>query len=98
MNGICNKNPKDIIGNTPLHIAAYNGQLEICRFIVQNVEDKNPKNHQGRTPLHNAAYKNQNVICELILQNIEALPRVCKGLVILSNLNLMIMFLFLLNC
>ena len=81
-----------------LHIAAYNGQSEICKYIIQNVEDKNPKNHQGRTPLHNAAYKNQNVICELILQNIEALPRVCKGLVILSNLNSMIMFLFLLNC
>ena len=47
------KNPKINGGWTPLHIAAHEGHLEVCKLILeeQEVEDKNPKNAEGKTPL-----------------------------------------------
>ena len=30
--------------NTPLHIAAMNGNVEVCRLILDNVDNFNPKN------------------------------------------------------
>ena len=49
------KNPKDGNGWTPLHSAAKGGHLEVCKFILENVEDKNLKKDDGGTPLHSVA-------------------------------------------
>ena len=40
---------------TPLHLAAKNGHIEVCRLIISHLEDKNPKSSQDITPLHFAA-------------------------------------------
>ena len=50
-------NPKDKSGETPLHWAAWNGNIYICQMIIENVVDKNPKDNGGYTPLHIAAEK-----------------------------------------
>ena len=50
-------NPADNFGNTPLHMAASEGNFEIFELIFQNVNDKNPSNINGGTPLHRAASK-----------------------------------------
>ena len=42
-------------GLTPLHEAAGNGHLSLCKFIMENLEDKNPEDSDGFTPLHLAA-------------------------------------------
>ena len=63
------KNPADVLGFTPLHLAAQNGHMKICQLIIGNVADKNPK-ALGWTPLHFAAQKGQMEICKLILENI----------------------------
>ena len=47
-----------LIRTTPLHIAARRGHVEICRMIMDHLEDKNPKNDWGRTPLHLATLAN----------------------------------------
>ena len=60
------KNPGDVLGFTPLHLAAQNGHLKICQLILGNVHDKNPK-ALGWTPLHFAAQKGQFEACKLIL-------------------------------
>ena len=52
-----NKNPADDIGNTPLHLAAKYGCLEIVKYIADHLEDKNPADHWANTPLHLAARK-----------------------------------------
>ena len=40
------KNPADLEnGETPLHHAAKFGHLDVCRYIVGNVENKNPQNN-----------------------------------------------------
>ena len=40
---------------TPLHVAASCGHLEVCKLILQHVQDKNPADYQEWTPLHSAA-------------------------------------------
>ena len=52
------KNPKNLYAETPLHIAANNGHLDVYQYLIRNVEDKNPKNREGLTPLQYAGMKN----------------------------------------
>jgi len=46
---------KDEFGNTLLHYAAANGQIEVVKFLVENGLDVNVKNKYGLTPLHMAS-------------------------------------------
>ena len=45
----------DNSGETPFHYAAKYGHLEICEYMIDQIECKNPTNDTGLTPLHNAA-------------------------------------------
>ena len=63
--------PKDIPLETPFHLAACRGHLEICQLIIENVKDKNPKDNYGCTPLHLAAWTGRLEIVELICRNVE---------------------------
>ena len=68
---ISDKNPSDINGKTPLHDAAKNEYLDICKLIIGNVEDKNPSCRKGFTPLHWAARKGNVDLCKFIIANID---------------------------
>ena len=50
MNEISEKNPRNISGVTPLHFAAKNCHLEVCRWISKNITEKNPRANDGHTP------------------------------------------------
>ena len=65
------KNPADPKGITPLHSSAYTGNLEVCRFIVENISDKNPGDSHGCTPFHYAASKGKLDVCQLFLENLN---------------------------
>ena len=43
--------PKNRTGKTPLHVAAANGQLNIFKYIIENVLEKNSEDVDGNTPL-----------------------------------------------
>ena len=43
-----NKNPMNNNRSTPLHIAAKEGSFQICKLIIQYIDDVNPVNDQGR--------------------------------------------------
>ena len=45
------KNPADVNGFTPLHLAAQNGHSEIYGLMVQNAIEKNPAANNGQTPV-----------------------------------------------
>ena len=48
-----------------------NGQFEVCKFILENVEDKNPKKDDGGTPLHSTAQDGNLDVCKLIFENVD---------------------------
>ena len=63
------KNPKQsLIEHTPLHLAAYNGHSDTCKFIIEREDDKNPEDTKGNTTLHLAAMQGQYDVCCLLLQ------------------------------
>ena len=44
-------NTSDNDGMTPLHLAFKMGNLEICKFLCEYVQNKNTVDNNGRTPL-----------------------------------------------
>ena len=54
MESLKDKSPQDNDGNTPLHLAALNGHLDVVRFIMENIEDKSPEDSFGHPPLYYA--------------------------------------------
>ena len=51
---------------SPLHIAAEQGQLELCKFIIGKTKDANPRRKDGITAIHMATFKGCQEICELL--------------------------------
>ena len=58
-------------GMTPLHKAAMDGQFEIVRFIVYNVNEINPSDDRGWTPLHAAAMRGYSDIYKFLLERVK---------------------------
>ena len=65
------KNPADKNGNTPLHLACENGNLDICRLLLNSVKEAsgaaaNPANFDGVTPLQIADQSGDVELTELL--------------------------------
>ena len=61
---------RDQEGSTPLHWAAWRGQVEAARLLLEAGADVNARNqntHWGTTPLHAAAHGNQAAVTQLLL-------------------------------
>ena len=54
-----------------LFMVAKKGHTEICKLIVDRLEDKNPSDNIGWTPLHEAAGNGQIEICKILMNNLE---------------------------
>ena len=65
------KNPAAACGFTPLHFAAQEGHTEICKFLIEIVEDKNPLNKTGLSLLHCAANKGRLETYKLIMEHFK---------------------------
>ena len=66
------RNPKFGLRNrTALHLAAQEGQLEICKFIIESTEDKNPRSDKGITPFYVAAQFGHFKVCKFIMNYLE---------------------------
>ena len=66
------KNPKSEIRITPLHVAATEGHLGICKLILDNVnnaEALSTKTVDGNTPLHYASLYGQSEVCNFFIAN-----------------------------
>ena len=62
------KNPRESrYGWTPLHFLARNSGVELCKLILDNVEDKNPVSKYGKTPLFEAAVSGNVAAFKLFL-------------------------------
>ena len=47
------------------------GNLELCKFIMDNVDDSNPKTEFGSTPFAVAAAYGHLEVCKMIIERIE---------------------------
>ena len=63
--------PSDDQGMTPLHIAAQNGQVKLCQWIIEEINDKNPATDNGVTPLGIAAKSGHLEVCQLIIEKLQ---------------------------
>ncbi len=74
---------RDTDGSTPLHCAAWKGNLEAVRALLDSgadIEAQNGNEHWGGAPLHAAAHGNQKPIAELLIArgaNVNAVS--CNG-------------------
>ena len=50
MSCIFYESPSSFDKSTPLHYAALRGHMDICRLIINNVDNKHPVNKHGVTP------------------------------------------------
>ncbi|MFC1841853.1 ankyrin repeat domain-containing protein [Candidatus Dependentiae bacterium] len=55
--------------DTPLHIAAINGRLDIVKFLKKNEAEIDAKNIGGSTPLHSAAYYGRLDVVKFLAKN-----------------------------
>ena len=62
---------RDYFNGTAIHMAAINGNLALCRLILDMVHDKNPGTDTGLTPLHLAAKNGHYEVCALLIENIS---------------------------
>ena len=68
---IGDKNPMQTVGISALHMAAQEGHLEFCIFIMEKLENKNPGDNDGDTPLHLAARDGHLKVCRAIIETVE---------------------------
>ena len=66
-----NKNPANLLGQTPLHWAAAAGNFEIFQLIFLKVNDKNPFDIDGYTPLYMAASNGHLEILKFIMERVK---------------------------
>ena len=64
-------NTRDELGNTPLHWAAILGYLDICKYIMEKLDNEHPKNANGKSPIHFAAQYGHLEVYKLLVENIE---------------------------
>jgi ankyrin repeat protein len=56
-------------GDTPLHLAALAGHLDVVRVLIDNKADVNAKNKEGYTPLHLASEMDYTEVVDFLRQN-----------------------------
>lgn len=59
--------PEELHGDTPLHVAAYEGNREIVNLLISYNADVNAPNNIGATPLHWAALTNRKDIAQALI-------------------------------
>jgi len=60
---------KDSNGETPLHLAAFNGHRDVAEVLLANNANVDAKDNHGNTPLHWAAANGHKDVAELLLAN-----------------------------
>ncbi|MFA5959769.1 MAG: ankyrin repeat domain-containing protein [Tatlockia sp.] len=63
----------------PIHLAVYNGQLEMVRVLIRGNADVNRENRFGQSPLHLVAEKGALEIAALLIEQGAELNSLCHG-------------------
>ena len=66
MENFDNKSLKDNRGQTPLHAAVIQGDLDACKEMIEFFDDIHPRDNEGLTPLDWASRMGDMEVYELI--------------------------------
>ena len=61
------KNPRDLAGMTPLHIAVYNGHKEAVLLLIAKGANAGLKDYTGQTALHLGSWDGEKDIVDLLI-------------------------------
>ena len=64
--GLSRRNNRNAGGNTPLHIAAENGLVDVVKALLARGADPLAVDAEDKTPLSRAAAKNRNDVIDVI--------------------------------
>jgi ankyrin repeat protein len=62
-------NVRNRFGETPLHLASFNGVLEVVRLLLEHGADEQAKNNDGKTPLQEAVEDGHDEVVELLREH-----------------------------
>lgn len=62
-------NTSDTAGNTLLMLAAYNGQADLVKGLVEKGADVNRVNDRGQSPLAGVVFKGYDEIAHILIEN-----------------------------
>ena len=63
-------NESDVADQTALHIATYNGQIDVVKYLVHKKANLNRQTRDNKdTPLHIAVHNNNTEVARLLLNN-----------------------------
>ena len=62
------KNPPDNYGVTALHLAVHGRNYDVCKYILQKIEDKHPEDFWRETPLQKAMKNKYSLVVQLYEQ------------------------------
>ena len=66
---------RDQSGNSPLHLAAQNGNKEAARVLLHHGASMNDRNTAGLSPLHVASKYGHGGVVDVLVQNISGSKR-----------------------
>ena len=80
-NGITDINARDLLGWTPLYLAARHGRTEIAQALIDSGADLNAKTPNGWTPLYEATQKGHTEIVKILraAQNTQSAAAAAGG-------------------
>lgn len=71
---------RDFEGNTPLHYACWNGNLEICTALLNAGSLVDPQDQAGRTPLYySVQHKHPDIVQFLLENHADPTVQTCTG-------------------
>lgn len=57
---------------TPLHIAAWNGNYEVAKYLISKGANIDSKDSEGKTAIHYAALSNNAAIIEAMIEHVSS--------------------------